>query len=90
MVQWRPLALTLAKQMAAEPGFIPQILGHVGVGPIFDWTRHFINLGLYTVLFKAFKPLETTISSQLSPMLKFRWQRTLEAWEYGSGMDYKL
>lgn len=90
VVQWRPLAVTLAKQMVAEPGFIPQILRHVGVVPILDWTRHFLNLGLYTLLYKLFKPLEGSIAGQLSPALEFRWRRTLEAWEYGSGMDYKL
>jgi lycopene cyclase CruP len=90
VVQWKPLALTLAKQMVADPGFIPQILRHVGIVPILDWTRHFINLALYTALFKVFKPLEGSIGSQLSPLLRYRWQRTLEAWEYGSGKDYKL
>ncbi len=89
-MQFQPLALTLAKQMTADPAFIPQILRHVGPVPILDWTRHFVALGWYTALHKAAAPLDKLISTQLSPLLKFRWQRSLEAWKYGSGMDYTL
>lgn len=90
VVQFKPLALTLAKQMAADPGFIPQILWHVGPLPIFDWTRHFIALGWYTALHRTFASWDSLISSQLNPLLKFRWKRTLEAWKFGSGRDYRL
>ena len=88
-MQFKPLALTLAKQMTADPGFIPQILLHVGPVPILDWTKHFIALGWYTALYKAFGPLDGLISTQLNPLLKFRWKRNLEAWKYGSGCDYR-
>ena len=90
VVKFKPLALTLAKQMTADPGFIPQILRHVGPVPILDWTRHFIALGVYTALHETLAPLDSLLSSQLNPLLKFRWKRSLEAWKYGSGNDYKL
>ena len=90
VVQFKPLALTLAKQMTADPAFIPEILRHVGVIPILDWTRHFVGLGWYTAMYKIFSPLDAFISSQLNPLLTFRWRRTLDAWKYGSGSDYQL
>lgn len=90
VVQFKPLATTLFKQMTADPAFIPQILKHVGPLPILDWTRHFIALGWYTALYTALSPLDNLISSQLNPLLHYRWKRTLEAWKYGSGNDYKF
>lgn len=90
VVQFGALGRTLAGQMLARPAFVPQILAHVGVGPLLDWTRHFVLLGLFTGLYKAFKPLDGLVSSRLSLRLRYEWKRTLEAWEYGSGSDYRL
>ena len=90
VIQFGPLAKTLGKQVSADPGFVPQILGHVGLLPILDWTRHFIALGTYTALYRALNPLDEIISNQLNPQLRFGWKRTLERWKFGSGSDYRL
>ncbi len=50
VIQFRGLAATMAGQMAKAPLFMPEILVTVGAGPILDWTRHFIVMGVYTVL----------------------------------------
>lgn len=88
VIQFGPLVQTLGKQVINDPGFVPQILLHVGLFPILDWTRHFISLGIYTLLYKAIQPFDSLIRSQLNPVLTYRWNRTVEAWKYGSGADY--
>ena len=89
-MQFGPLGLTLVRQMMTNPGFVPQILGHVGLFPLLDWTRHYLALGWYSGLYRLSKPLDAAVSSQLTPSLRFHWKRILEAWEFGSGSDYKM
>lgn len=67
---------------------IPEILRHVGPGPLLDWTRHFIGLGVFTGLYRSLKPLDGLVSRRLNPELRYNWKRALEALEYGSGSDY--
>ena len=44
---------TLFGQVLDDPGFVPQIFGHVGIPPMLDWARHFAALGSYTLLDKV-------------------------------------
>ena len=44
---------TLFGQVLDDPGFVPQIFGHVGIPPMLDWVRHFAALGSYTFLDKV-------------------------------------
>lgn len=44
---------TLFGQVLDDPGFVPQIFGHVGIPPMLDWARHFAALGSYTFLDKV-------------------------------------
>lgn len=90
VIQLGPLATTLAQQMLGDPLFVPQILAHVGPGPLADWLLHFLALTLYTVLHTAFSPLLGPLAPRLPPRQRFLLRRTLEAWRYGSGLDYEL
>jgi hypothetical protein len=66
----------------------PTILFHVGPNAFFGWFYHFINLSLYTLLYNTFK--DTKGSKALSPKLRYRWDRQIENWQFGSGLDYTL
>jgi hypothetical protein len=51
VVQFKGLAATLLAATARDPLFVPQILGHVGLASVLDWSTHFAALGLYTLLY---------------------------------------
>ena len=53
VVQFGPMGRTLFGQVLDDPGFVPQIFGHVGIPPMLDWARHFAALGSYTFLDKV-------------------------------------
>lgn len=81
----------MAGQMARDPGFVPLLISHIGLGPLIDWIGHVAALGSYTLLHSVAAPV---VKGQLLPQLTdreaFRWRRTMEAWEFGSGQDYKM
>ena len=76
--------------MAVDPGLVPKILAHVGPLPLLDWARHFTALGVYSALNAAAAPLVRGVADRLPPKQRYSAHRTLEAWEYGSGGDYRL
>ena len=90
VVRFDGLSATLAKQVAARPDLVPAIVAHVGVAALLDWLRHFIALGAFAALATAARPLAPSIESSnlFSAKTKFKLKRTLEAWEYGSGLDW--
>ncbi|GBF87530.1 glycine D-amino acid oxidase [Raphidocelis subcapitata] len=91
VLQFGPLARTMSAQMVRDPAFVPQLVAHIGVGPLVDWVGHVAALGAYGALHAAAAPaLRARLLPQLSPREGYRLRRTLEAWEYGSGADYKL
>ncbi len=90
VVRFDGLSLTLARQVAARPDLVPAIVAHVGVAALLDWLRHFVALGAFAALATAARPLAPLVDGAgfLSPKAKFRARRRLEAWEYGSGLDW--
>lgn len=81
----------MAAQMARDPLFVPQLLAHIGPGPLLDWLRHVAALGAYTLLHLAAAPaVRARVLPALAPREAYRWRRRLEEWEYGAGLDYKL
>ncbi len=90
VVQFGPLSLTLAGQMAADPLFVSQIFSHVGIPPLLDWAKHYVALATYTILYNLVTPVAPAIVKQLPPRQRFLFRRQLEAWQYGAGLDYRL
>eukprot|EP00240_Pyramimonas_obovata_P000965 CAMPEP_0118945190 /NCGR_PEP_ID=MMETSP1169-20130426/41778_1 /TAXON_ID=36882 /ORGANISM="Pyramimonas obovata, Strain CCMP722" /LENGTH=546 /DNA_ID=CAMNT_0006890847 /DNA_START=369 /DNA_END=2009 /DNA_ORIENTATION=+ len=91
VVQWGPLAQTMAGMMVTNPTLLPGILASVGVNPLVDWLGHFSALGAYDVLYRLSDPLTTAREAlPMDSKQRFAWNRQVEAWEYGSGNDYKL
>jgi hypothetical protein len=80
----------MAAQVVQEPLFVPKLMAHVGPLPLADWMSHVAALGTYAALHKAAAPPLKQVGKLLTPREKFKLNRLLDAWEYGSGSDYKL
>ncbi|KAG0451417.1 hypothetical protein HPP92_026432 [Vanilla planifolia] len=88
VIQFGPLAKTLGLVMISHPEILPSVFKQVGFVVILDWFRHFVLLGSYTFLSIYFDPLIRPWIGLLSEEKKYFWRRRLEAWKYGSGLDY--
>ena len=88
--QFGALTATLGSMMLTNPRLIPPILLHCGPGPLLDWARHFAAIVLYTALWKLVQPVAPALrDAPLPPRARFLLRRTLDAWQYGSGLDYE-
>ena len=63
--------------------------GHVGILPLLDWTRHFASLGIYSALNRLAGPRLSSESVEKGGRKAFLARRRAEAYEFGSGSDYK-
>ena len=86
VVQFSGLTQTLFKTALNHPLLIAQVIPQVGIVSLFDWMWHYINLGLYTVLFKLGSKLQGWVK-YLSPAKQYYYHRMLDKWQYGSGYD---
>ena len=90
VVQFGPLGLALGKMMLDDPAFTLTILRELGPGPILEWSGHFLALGLYAGLHRTASPALAKLAPALPPAQRFHLNRLREAWEFGSGSDYRL
>lgn len=70
---------------------ILQIVPHVGIPAMLDFFSHFAAMGWYTLLSTTLsEPLMalTAPDSLLDAATRFRIRRQVEAWKFGSGLDY--
>jgi lycopene cyclase CruP len=78
-------------QMVRDPAIVPQLIAHIGLGPLIQWTGHVAALGVYSGLHAAAAPaLAASVLPRLAPREAYRLRRRMEAWEFGSGGDYKM
>lgn len=84
VIQFAPLAKTLP---LVNPKLVLPILPQVGIEPLLNWTIHYFNLGLYRGLYPLGQFLES-IADNLTPTQQYYYHRWLDAWKYGSGLDY--
>ncbi|NES96274.1 MAG: FAD-binding oxidoreductase [Desertifilum sp. SIO1I2] len=90
VVQFSPLTQTLIETALSSPGLIAKVVPQVGLGMLLNWMRHYLNLGVYTGLYAASQAVEITAwIDNLPPKQRYYGQRLLEAWQYGSGKDYR-
>jgi lycopene cyclase CruP len=87
VVQFGPLYRTLVQVSLQAPGLIPKILQQVGPWALMEWMGHFAALGLYSSLQQT-RPITQPWCERLPPLQRYRWQRRLDAWAYGSGADH--
>uniref|UniRef100_A0A7C9DQQ8 Uncharacterized protein n=2 Tax=Opuntia streptacantha TaxID=393608 RepID=A0A7C9DQQ8_OPUST len=90
VIQFGPLVKTLGLVMITKPQLLPFIFKQVGVPVLIDWSGHFLMLGFYTFLASYIDPLIRPLINTFPSKMKFQWNRYLEAWKYGAGLDYTL
>lgn len=88
VVQFSALLQTLTKTSLHRPGLVLKILPRVGFVPLSEWLFHYLNLAGYTALHSFSRPLRSHLNF-LPPPLQYSVRRWLDAWEYGSGQDYR-
>ncbi len=87
VVQFGGLTKTLFKTSLSNPGLIFKIIPQVGLITLIDWMWHYLNLGVYSVLFTGSKMLEPW-NKNLPLKYQYYLHRWFDAWKYGSGNDY--
>ncbi|XVE72431.1 hypothetical protein DITRI_Ditri11bG0039000 [Diplodiscus trichospermus] len=90
VIQFGPLAKTLGLVMLTKPQILPSIFKQVDVPVLIDWSRHFFMLGYYTFLSSFMDPVIRSWLDAFPSKMMYEWKRHLEAWKYGSGLDYRL
>lgn len=91
VVRFDGLLGSLARSFVADPLFMPQIVGTVGIPELVEWLGHVGNMATYTVLDAVVTPAIGPFVDRLkNPREKFRWRRRMDSWRYGSGADYTL
>jgi len=78
VIQLPGLTQTLVGMMRRNPGLIAQVMGHVGVNSLFNWTGHYGMLVLYSWLAQKSPPSASN----------YEQMRRFEQYYYGSGHDY--
>jgi len=89
VVTFKGLGRTLVSMTLTKPLFVPNILAQAGAGPILDWFKHFVALGVYDALASPAKALMTPAGEfqALPKRARFMIRRKLEAIVYGAGRD---
>jgi lycopene cyclase CruP len=81
-MQLGPLAATMALMVLRDPIVVTTVLFQVGPKLMLRWASHFIALAFYSL---GFTVLRLLVHTGLGRM--YRFQRMLEAFKYGSGLD---
>jgi len=74
-----------------NPKLVLPLLPALGLPSLLDWSRHYLNLAVYSGLYPLGKGLGRVLSpvvDRLSPGQQYGFHRRLEAWKYGSGGDF--
>jgi lycopene cyclase CruP len=87
VVQFPALSQAMLRTALFHPNVVARVIPHVGLPALLDWTLHYSNLGLYSLLHPLGQMAKPWTNS-LSPTQQYYFHRWLEAWKYGSGGDY--
>ncbi|MDJ0733802.1 MAG: FAD-binding oxidoreductase [Nostocaceae cyanobacterium] len=87
VVQFSGLTKSLLKTNLSHPGVVIKVIPQVGFMSLLDWMVHYVNLGVYSILFSLSPMLENWIKT-LPSSSQYYWHRRIDAWKYGSGADY--
>mmetsp|Transcript_11595 Transcript_11595/g.27021 ORF Transcript_11595/g.27021 Transcript_11595/m.27021 type:complete len:660 (-) Transcript_11595:82-2061(-) len=85
----RSLGVTLLSWFQRDPLVIPGLLTSMGPANVGAALGSFAGLAWYTVLTSVVVPVVNPIAESLPPKDRFRWRRSVEAWRYGSGLDFE-
>jgi lycopene cyclase CruP len=89
VVQFPALLQTLARVSIAQPMLGLNVIPQVGLPALLEWMLHFVNLGLYAGLHSIGQTMVKPLSHRLSLAQQYNVERWLDAWQYGSGNDYR-
>jgi len=82
---------SLSRSFVADPFFMPQIVAYVGIPSLVEWVGHVTMMAIYSAAHFAVSPaLIPYVDNLENPRERFRWNRRMEAWKFGSGSDYIL
>jgi len=82
---------SLSQSFVADPLFMPQIVAYVGIPSLVEWLGHVTMMLIYTAAHYAVTPVVTPLVNNLeNPRDRFKWNRLMDAWKFGSGGDYIL
>ncbi|NJO52765.1 MAG: FAD-binding oxidoreductase, partial [Leptolyngbyaceae cyanobacterium RM2_2_4] len=87
VVQFPALSQTMLRTALFHPDVVLRVIPHVGLPALLDWTIHYANLGIYSLLYPLGQVLEAWAKT-LPPSQQYYFHRWLDAWKYGSGADY--
>jgi lycopene cyclase CruP len=71
-----------------NPKVVLPLLPQLGINSLLDWSKHFLNLALYTGLYPVGKSLEN-ILTELPQQQQYIYHRWLDRLKYGAGLDYE-
>lgn len=87
VVQFPALFQTMLRVSIAHPTLVLKVIPQVGIATLLEWMLHYMALAVYTGLYPVGKALKPWI--KLLPMVQqYRFERWIEAWQFGSGQDY--
>ena len=89
VVQPGGLARVLALATIRDPLNIPALLYYVGPAEIAEWTFHFAAMGAYAAAHTILGKPARALANVCPPRQAFALRRLADAWEYGSGADYR-
>ena len=64
-----------------------KIIPQVGLENLLDWMRHYLNLGVYSLLYSIGGIMEG-LMAKMSEKQSYYDRRWIEQWKYSSGGDY--
>jgi lycopene cyclase CruP len=88
VVQFGALTPTLLRTGLSHPGLVAKIIPQVGLVNLLDWTVHYSILAVYSALFTISPMLEKLVGN-LPQEQQYYWHRWVDAWKYGSGLDFE-
>ncbi|NES90323.1 MULTISPECIES: NAD(P)/FAD-dependent oxidoreductase [Okeania] len=87
VVQFPALAQTLFMTSLKQPGLVIKIIPQVGIGNLLDWMKHYLNLGIFSLLSPIGDKLAFLVT-KIPLEQNYYYRRLIEQWQYGSGGDY--
>lgn len=87
VVQFPALFQTMLRVSITYPNLVLKVIPQVGITTLLEWMLHYVALAVYTGLY----PFGETIkpwSKLLTADQQYRFERWVEAWQFGSGRDY--
>ncbi|MBD1997251.1 FAD-binding oxidoreductase [Leptolyngbya sp. FACHB-541] len=88
VVQFPALSQAMLRTALFHPGVVLRVIPHVGLPALLDWTIHYLNLGVYSLLSPLGQMVEPWTRT-LTSTQQYYFHRWLDAWKYGSGGDYE-